>query len=304
MFVDEMIDVPPQDASWGHATVLDADGLDLHYVRSGQGNPVVLLLHGWPGFWYDWRRVLPRLAPTTSVLAMDLRGFGLSAKPDWPVHTAYSPTAHVKNVLALLDALHLEKVIVVGYDIGGIVALTLAQTAPQRVQALVLSATLYSGVGTRTFQPEAQRERWYQYFHTIAQADQIIGQNRETVRLYLSHFYNHWVGNKQALRPKEFDAIVETYAQPGAVRGSIAWYRARAGSGQTAVPPAQEHRVPIEHPTAIVWGEADPILLSAWTDRLSETFTHLTDVQILSGIGHFVPFEAPDPLVEAITSFL
>jgi hypothetical protein len=61
-------------------------------------------------------------------------------------------------------------------------------------------------------EPAAQKERWYQHFHTITQADQLIGHDRETVRLYLSYFYKHWVGNKPALRPKEFeapDALVE-----------------------------------------------------------------------------------------------
>src|SRR5437764_3362444 len=91
MPVDEMFDILPQDAAWGHEMAHDADGLDLHYVRRGHGSPMVLLLHGWPGFWYDWRRVLPHLAQFTSVVALDLRGFGFSAKPDWPVHAAYSP---------------------------------------------------------------------------------------------------------------------------------------------------------------------------------------------------------------------
>ncbi|MBA2681020.1 MAG: alpha/beta hydrolase [Ktedonobacteraceae bacterium] len=302
MVLDEMFDVLPGDAAWGHEMAKDADGLDLHYVRQGEGSPTVLLLHGWPGFWYDWRRVLPRLAQTTSVIAMDLRGFGGSAKPDLPPREAYSPEAQVKNVLALLDALQIEKVVVAGYDIGGRVATTLARTAPQRVQALIFSNAFYPGFGTRPLEPEAQKERWYQHFHTIEQADQIIGHDRETVRLYLSYFYDHWLGNKQSLRPKEFEAIVDAYTQPGAVRASIAWYRAGAGSGQVA--PQQEKLPPIERPTAVVWGATDPILLPAWTDRLGETFSHLVNVQILPDVGHFVPFEAPDVLVEAIRSVL
>ncbi|GAC1474586.1 MAG: alpha/beta hydrolase [Ktedonobacteraceae bacterium] len=304
MAFDEMFDLLPEDAAWGHEMARDADGLELHYVRQGTGSPVVLLLHGWPGFWYDWRRMLPRLAQTTSVIAMDLRGLGGSAKPDWPPREAYSPEAQVRNVLALLDALHIDKVVVVGYDIGGRVATTLARTAPQRVQALVVSSLLYQGVGLRPLEPAAQKERWYQHFHTIAQADQIIGRDRETVRLYLSYFYDHWLGNKQALRPKEFEAIVDTYTRPGAVRGSIAWYRAGAGSGQITAASAQEKLPPIEQPTAVVWGELDPVLLAAWTDRLGETFSHLVRVQILPGIGHFAPFEAPDVFVAAIRSVL
>ncbi|HBE29157.1 MAG TPA: hypothetical protein DDW25_09740 [Ktedonobacter sp.] len=99
---DQMVDVPVQDALWRHAMASDADGLELHYVRWGQGTPQVLLLHGWPGFWYDWRRVLPRLAQFTSVIALDLRGFGFSAKPDWPVHSAYSPEAVVEAIRTVL----------------------------------------------------------------------------------------------------------------------------------------------------------------------------------------------------------
>ncbi len=298
----EMLDILPQDPAWGHNITHGADGLDLHYVRVGQGEPAVLLLHGWPGFWYDWRRVLPLLASTTSVIAMDLRGFGASAKPDWPVHEAYSPDAQARNVLALLDSLRIERVIVVGYDIGGRVALRLARSDPQRVRALVLGPTLYAGFGTRPLEPEAQRERWYQHFHTIPQADQLIGRDRETVRLYLSYLYDHWVSNRASVRPKEFDAIVETYAQPGAVRSSIAWYRAGAGSGQ--ITPAFLHEAPIGQPTAIVWGADDPILPAAWTDRLGEFFTHLTTVQVLPNVAHFVPFEAPEAVVQAIKTLL
>jgi pimeloyl-ACP methyl ester carboxylesterase len=304
MSVDEMFDILPQDAAWGHEMAQDADGLELHYVRRGQGSRTVLLLHGWPGFWYDWRRVIPRLEQITSVIAMDLRGFGGSAKPDWPVRSAYSAEAQARNVLALLDQLQLETVVLVGYDIGSRVAQTVAQMAPGRVHGLALAAPVYPGFGTRPLEPAAQKERWYQHFHRIAQADQIIGHDRETVRLYLSYFYDHWVGNKQALRAKEFEAIVDTYTQPGAVRGSIAWYRAGGGSGQLAVSYPQSQLAPITQPTAVVWGEADPVLLSSWADRLEDYFPHLVRVQMLAGSGHFVPFEAPDAFIEIIRMVL
>jgi pimeloyl-ACP methyl ester carboxylesterase len=301
---DEMFDLPPHDAAWGHAIAHDADGQDLHYVKRGHGSPPVLLLHGWPGFWYDWRRMLPRLGQLTSVIAMDLRGFGASAKPDWPARAAYSAEAQARNVLALLDQLQLETVVLVGYDIGSRVAQTVAQMAPSRVQALAFAAPVYPGFGIRPLEPAAQQERWYQHFHTIDQADHLIGHDRETVRLYLSYFYEHWLGNKQALRANEFEAIVETYAQPGAVWSSIAWYRAGGGSGQVArsYPPSQ--LAPITCPTAVVWGEADPILPPSWADRLQDYFPQLVGVQFLAGIGHFVPFEAPDAFIESIRTVL
>jgi pimeloyl-ACP methyl ester carboxylesterase len=307
MDTDPMMDVPAGDPAWHHATATDADGLKLHYVRWGDGPARVLLLHGWPGFWYDWRRILPRLAPYAAVVAPDLRGYGASAKPDWPPQSAYSADAQARNVLALLDQLGIERAVLAGYDIGSRVAQTLALLAPERVQALVLAAPVYPGYGTRPLEPAAQRERWYQYFHQLPHADALIGHDQETVRLYLAYFYDHWLGNKEALRPAEFAEIVAAYAQPGAVRGSIAWYRAGGGSTQLALaaaagtaPPAPQ----ITQPTHVLWGEADPVLLAAWADRLGETFVQLRGVQVLPGIGHFVPFEAPDAFVEAIHSML
>jgi pimeloyl-ACP methyl ester carboxylesterase len=307
MDTERMVDVPAGDAAWRHAMAADTDGLALHYVRWGDGSPWVLLLHGWPGFWYDWRRVLPRLAPFASVVAPDLRGFGTSAKPDWPATSGYSAEAQARNVLALLDQLGAGRVVLAGYDIGSRVAQTLAQLAPGRVQALVLAAPVYPGYGARPLEPAAQRERWYQHFHQLPQADALIGRDRETIRLYLSHFYDHWLGDKEALRPAEFEEIVTAYAQPGAARGSIAWYRSGSGSAQLALavaagaaPPAP----PIVQPTHVLWGEADPILPAAWADRLSETFVQLRGVRVLPGVGHFVPFEAPDAFVEAIRAVL
>jgi len=307
--IGSFMDLSPNDERWGHAFAKDADELPLHYVRMANSKlenpPVVCLLHGWPGFWYDWRRTLPLLAEFSEVLAPDLRGFGESAKPAWPPSEAYSPQAQARNILALFDQLQLDTVIVVGYDVGGRVAQILTQFAPKRVRALVLGPTLYPGFGTRPLQPEAQRERWYQHFHTIAQADQIIGNNQETVRLYLSYFYEHWLGNKAALRPKEFEAIVQTYAQPGAVAGSIGWYRAGAGSGQVAAANVSQPPIPpIDQPTAVVWGELDPILPAEWTDQLGSFFSNLVDVQLLAGIGHFVPFEAPQAIVSAVQAVI
>ena len=73
----------PEDASWGHAAAPGASGVQIHYVRQGHGVPV-LLLHGWPGFWYDWRRLIPALATAADVIAPDLRGFGGSDNPTCP----------------------------------------------------------------------------------------------------------------------------------------------------------------------------------------------------------------------------
>ena len=298
--MDDFIDRHPRDASWGHHHLADHEGIRLHYVRQGAGAPV-LLLHGWPGFWYDWRRVIPRLAARGfDVIAPDYRGFGESDKPDLPPESAYSVQAQGASIHSLLERLDVSPVIVVGYDVGARVAQDLARSAPSRVRAVVLLNPSYPGIGERRLAYPAQREFWYQHFHNLPGADALIGHNRETVRIYLSHFYDHWVGRKESVRPVEFEAIVDTYAAPGAVRGGLTWYRSGAGTGlapRTAEPAPETLRV--MQPTRILWGDSDPIFPLAWTDRLPEFFPDMT-LRILPGVGHFVPFEAPDDVVDAI----
>ena len=280
-----------------HAFGPGADGVQLHYIRVGQG-PSVVLLHGWPGFWYDWRRILPRLAQQADVIAPDFRGFGESEKPDLPPLEAYTPNVLALDILALLDHLAVRNVVVVAHDLGATVAQVLARLAPERIQALVLLNPPYSGVGMRRFEPSVQAELWYQYFHNLPWSDQLIGHDKETVRLYLHHFYTHWIGRQEALDAREFETIVEMYVRPGAMKASILYYRARAATRlQEANVVPEPFQIP--QPTTVLWGQADPVSRWEWADRLPEYFPQLS-LSYLPGVGHFVPFEAPDEVLKAI----
>jgi pimeloyl-ACP methyl ester carboxylesterase len=96
-----------------HQTV-EANGAAFHVARVGKGRPI-LLLHGWPEFWLTWEPVMTRLADRFQLIAPDLRGFGDSDKPDGP----FGPDRHAADILALIDALDLAEVGVVGHDVGG-----------------------------------------------------------------------------------------------------------------------------------------------------------------------------------------
>jgi len=295
------LDVMPGDPRWGHAFAPGSEGVRLHYVRQGRG-PAVLLLHGWPGFWYDWRRLIPLLAEEADVIAPDFRGFGDSDKPDRPPTEAYTPQVLAADMLALLDHLGLDHVVVVAHDIGATVAQVLARTARARVRALALFNPPYPGIGMRRFDPAVQPEFWYQHFHTLPWSEHIIGYNRDTVRLYLTHWYDHWVGRKAAVRPKEFEAIVDTFARRAAIRSSIAYYRARAGTRMQEAT-ADPQTLQISQPTVVLWGERDPVMQAAWADRLGDYFAQLS-LQLLPDVGHFVPFEAPEEGLAAIRAAL
>ena len=293
----DFLDVLPDDPRWGHACGPGAEGVQLHYVRQGRG-PSVVLMHGWPGFWYDWRRIIPRLAEAADVIAPDFRGFGDSDKPDRPPAEAYTVHHLAGDITSLLDHLGIGQAVLAGHDIGAAVAQVLACTVPQRVLALALFNPSYPGVGARRFEPAAQREFWYQHFHNLPWADQLIGYSRDTVHLYLSHFYDHWVGRKETVRPCEFEAIVDVFARPGAVRASLGWYRAREAT-RAREAEADPKTLQVAQPTFVLWGEADPVIPARWSDRLAAFFPRLS-LSLLPGVGHFVPFEAPDEAAEAI----
>src|SRR6266542_4078136 len=142
------LDRLPDDPAWGHGRVAGSGGVRLHHVRLGAGEPV-LLLHGWPGFWYDWRRVLVPLSGSADVIAPDFRGFGGSGKTDLPPAEGYTPGILAEDVVALLDGLGISQAVVAAYDIGATVAQTLALRHADRVRALALFNPAYPGIGER-----------------------------------------------------------------------------------------------------------------------------------------------------------
>jgi pimeloyl-ACP methyl ester carboxylesterase len=278
------------------------DGFQLAYERQGSGPPVVLL-HGWPGDRGDYRAVVPLLRDRADVLVPDLRGFGESDRHLEDPATAYTAQAQARSVLGLVDELGLEDLVVAGYDIGSRVAQTIAQAAPDRVRALVISPPT-SGAGDRVLTPDAVREFWYQTFHRLPLPEELLDGRRDAVRAYLRHFWSHWSGPAYAPGDADLDRLAAAYGRPGAFTASIGWYRAGAGTvarslSETA--PAPEERISV--PTTVLWPEHDPLFPPAWSDRLGEFFADVT-LRHLEGAGHFVPLEAPDAFAGAVLEAL
>jgi pimeloyl-ACP methyl ester carboxylesterase len=280
------------------ASSAPVDGFRLAYDRVGSG-PAVVLLHGWPGSRRDYEDVVPLLVGEFDVVVPDLRGFGESDRHDAPP-AAYSADGQAASILGLIDELGLEQPILVGYDVGSRVAQTIARQHPDAVRALVLSPPV-PGVGDRVLTPGAQREFWYQPFHRLALADELVAGEAQ-VRAYLRHFWEHWSGPGWSPEPARFDALVDLYARPGAFAASIAWYR--AGSGTVAQ--AQAERPPRQRlatPTTVLWPAHDPLFPVEWGDRVSEFFAN-ADVRVLPDSGHFVALEAPGALAAAVRAWL
>jgi pimeloyl-ACP methyl ester carboxylesterase len=274
------------------------DGFRLAYDdHPGDGGPVVLL-HGWPGDRRDHRDVVPLLAGRCRVIVPDLRGFGGSRADEPAEPTAYGADGQAASVVALLDQLDAGPAVLAGYDVGSRVAQAVARRHPDHVRALVVSPPL-PGAGARVLSPDAQREFWYQAFHQLPLAEQLLDGDRTAVQHYLAHFWSHWSGPRYTPDDAELDRLADDYARPGAFVASINWYR--AGSGTVAMasqePPARDARIAV--PTTVLWQEHDPLFPRAWSDRVGEWFADV-DLRPLDGVGHFTPLEAPQAFAEAI----
>jgi pimeloyl-ACP methyl ester carboxylesterase len=278
-------------------TTIAVDGAALHVVRAGTGPIPIILLHGWPEFWLTWKPVMTRLADRHALIAPDLRGFGDSSKPTGP----WGADAHANDVLALLDALGIARVGIVGHDVGGAVMQALARKAPDRISGLFFFEFVYPGIGARMGQPDRLNEIWYQSFHQMAIAPTLIGATRATCRAYFGHFLRHWSHRKHAF-DDVLEEFVDNFLKPGNLEGGFSYYRA-AHAGRIAVMEGKAPPLPpIPIPTAVRWPEHDVLFPAAWTDRLGETFSDL-DFCLFPDVGHFPHREDPDRAAAEIAAF-
>ncbi|HEY5355264.1 MAG TPA: alpha/beta hydrolase [Streptosporangiaceae bacterium] len=282
--------------------VTPVDGFRLAYDRAGRG-PAVLLLHGWPGDRTDYREVAPLVAATAEVITPDLRGFGESGKHQADPVAGYSAAAQARSVARLIEELGLARPVIAGYDIGSRIAQTLAADRPDLVRALVISPPL-PGIGDRILSPDAQREFWYQQFHRLELATELIDGNPGAVRAYLRHFWEHWSGPGFELPAAHLEHLVAAYAPKGAFAASVGWYRAGAGSVARSLaeqPPAPADRITV--PTTVLWPAHDPLFPPAWSDRIGEFYADARLIH-LAGAGHFTPLERPGEFAAAVTAAL
>jgi pimeloyl-ACP methyl ester carboxylesterase len=268
----------------------------MHYVTAGRGAGI-LLLHGWPGLWFDYRRVLPRAAPLGHCIAPDFYGFGDSAPPTGDPLDAADEEAFAKNIIELLDTIEVGEVVIVGHDIGSAVGPAIARLAPGRVRGLVLLNPTHPYIGDKRYTHDAQREAWYQSFHLLPLAEQLIDGQRRCVELYLAHFYEHWAGENR-ISPDELRVVIDAYTRPGAFAASIWWYRARAERRSR-----RAESIPIDVPTIALWGDRDPMRPLAHREGFERAFPG-SQSRVLAGVGHFVAAEAPDAVAEAIAELV
>src|SRR5437762_13360274 len=154
----------------------EGNGVKLHYVEQGRG-PLIIFLHGFPEFWYEWKDLLPEFGKDHHAVAPDMRGYNLSDKPE-KVESYTVPTI-VEDVRALAEKLGAKKFVLVGHDWGGVIAWAFAAQHPEMLDKLVIINAPHPTVFARelTNNPAQQKASGYFNLFTSPQAEQMLSQN-------------------------------------------------------------------------------------------------------------------------------
>jgi len=268
-----------------HAALVN--GIRLHYVRAGAGDPVVLL-HGWPQTWYMWRKIIPSLAEHYTVIAPDLRGFGESSKPI----DGYDKKTVAEDIHQLVRKLGFEKIFLVGHDMGGPTAYAYAWAHPGEVRRLVILDVAI------TIDPAESAEYYKRLFHLSFHAEPDIAvalvSGRE--RIYLTHFYRNCY-NPGAFSAADIDEYVACFSAPGALRASIAPYRALEIDLEQR---RQMAKTRLEMPVLALGGE-----LGFRKGVLRSCQRVANDVRggVIAGCAHWVAEEQPEELSRQLLAF-
>src|SRR5919107_2726167 len=192
------------------------NGIQMHYVTGGQGDPLVLL-HGWPETWYAWHKVMPALAKNYTVIAPDLRGLGDSSKPS----SGYDAKTVDEDIHQLVTQLGFNKIFLVGHDIGALPAYAYAAVHPDNVSKLVLAELTFPG-----FTPPSipgNPGRWWVAFHQVPDMPEALVQGKE--REYLSYFFKGLAYNPFAITQSDIDEFVSHYSAPGGMHAGFEYYK-------------------------------------------------------------------------------
>jgi pimeloyl-ACP methyl ester carboxylesterase len=275
----------------GYAEVGD---VRLHYVEIGDG-PMVVLLHGFPEFWFGWRLQLkPLAAAGFRVVAPDTRGYNLSSKPAGVA--AYSADKLADDIRGLIRELGAESAMVVGHDWGGTIAWTMAMKYPEVVDRLaVLDAAHPRKLQEGLPHPRQLTRSWYFFFFALpAVPERVVRSDR-------FRFFRRFLRDADpAYTPQEMDRYVEAWSQTGAPTAMINYYRSSVRASQKEAKAAIR---PISAPTLVIWGQRDRYLGPTLAEPHRDDVPNLERVERLPNASHWVHHDQAERVNQLLIDF-
>lgn len=268
--------------------------------RKADPQKIILLLHGFPETSYEWRKVIPILTSHGyRIIAPDYRGAGESSKPK----DGFSKTSMAADIVMLLDDKGIdEPVHVVGHDIGGIIAFTMASRWPDRVATLCIIECLLPG--TNTFYSEREKtpnDYFYHTFHSIENLPEALILGRE--KTYIEYFVNKLCYRLGAFTFDVIQRYANAYSQPGALRSALDLYRAFDKDAVDLNDWMREHGKAVV-PTLILSGEHSSY--GGFLERMMQEVVVESSLrwEVVEEAAHFVPEENPIRFTEVLLGFL
>jgi pimeloyl-ACP methyl ester carboxylesterase len=271
------------------------NGIQLHYVIGGHGAPVVLI-HGWPQTWFEWRHIMPALAKNYTVIVPDLRGLGDSSKP----LTGYDGKTTAEDIYQLISQLGFKKILLVAHDIGAQTAYSYAAAHPNNVTKLVIMEFAFPGF----LPPGFEGVTWWFAFHQVPDIPEMLTFGKE--KEYLSWFYKGLAYNPSAITQADIDEFVGHYSAPGGMRAGFEYYRAfPIDANENKESLAKEGKLLM--PVLAVGGDIYP----AVGGDLPGNFALYSTQQLAANVqgitvplsGHWIPEEQPDFVIKQLDNF-
>jgi pimeloyl-ACP methyl ester carboxylesterase len=272
----------------------EVNGIRLHYLEAGSG-PLVVLLHGFPEFSYSWHRQIPALVQAGyHVVAPDMRGYNLSEKPNsW---RAYDAQALGGDIAALVRYFDVERAHIVGHDWGAAVAYLTAMEHPDVVARLAILNVPHPArmlAGLRTL--KQLRKSWYMFFFQLPLVPErlLAANDFRALKRVLAE-------SPQGFSAEDVARYVQSWAQPGALKGMLDYYRAALRQSPGS---ALARMSPIDAPVLVIWGERD----SALGRELAQPepkWVPNARVEYLPEATHWVQHDAPQRVNELLVEFL
>jgi pimeloyl-ACP methyl ester carboxylesterase len=284
------------DSGWQHQFI-ETNNIRLHCVTQGQGE-LVILLHGFPEFWYSWRHQIPALARHFKVVVPDLRGYNYSDKPQ----SGYDLDTLSADIQGLIERLGYVRAHIAGHDWGGAIAWHLAQKFPQVIERLaVLNAPhpqqfLHELAGNL----DQLRRSWY------VLAFQIPGIPEWLIRQNLKNFVQE-VFRGQAVRKGAFSAednqiYQEALEKPGVIASAMNYYR-QLLTPQNWLNTWGRQPSPVTVPTLILWSEEDALLSQKLTEGMERLISAPFKLKLVPDCGHWMQQEVPQTVNRELLNF-
>src|SRR5215204_71622 len=271
-------------------------GVKLHYAKAGDGEKLVLLLHGFPEFWYSWRHQLTALGDEFTVVAPDLRGFNWSDKP--PHVSDYKLDELSDDVLGLIRHFGHEQAVLVGHDWGAAVAWSIAENYPEAISKLVCMQAPPTSVWLKNLTFRQVLASWYMFLFQIPMVPEWIFRRNDFA--LAEKLFRRAAANPEFFGDEDIAMYKEAWREPGALTATLNYYR--ANTFDLFFRRRETHKFKV--PTLFIYGEKDSAILPETVQNVKDAIdAHYEEVRIPDS-GHWVQQEAAEAVNDTLREFL